>query len=125
MDWFKQLPHSRRSPPGLEWAVLKRLPGIWLIGTLLPGLVMAVVWWSQPADASAASQRDLWRLVYVAIGLVILHWTLVLTVAIGCAIVWIMKGPAYVADAYPLNEREHPRPDPNPPTPAGPPPNRP
>jgi len=26
---------------------------------------------------------------------------LVLTLAIGCAIVMVMKGPAYVADAYP------------------------
>lgn len=44
-------------------------------------------------------------LTYRLIGLVVLHWTLVFTVAIGCAIVWLMKGPAYVADAYPPPER--------------------
>jgi hypothetical protein len=45
-------------------------------------------------------------LVYQLIGLVVLHWTLVFTVAIGCVIVVLMKGPAYVADAYPLPRRD-------------------
>jgi len=35
-------------------------------------------------------------------GVVVLHWSLVLTLALGCFIVRVMKGPAYVADAYPL-----------------------
>ena len=39
------------------------------------------------------------------IGVVVLHWTLVLTLALGCFIVRVMKGPAYVADAYPLPQR--------------------
>ena len=37
-------------------------------------------------------------------GVVALHWMLVLTLAIGCFIVRVMKGPASVADAYPLPE---------------------
>ena len=37
------------------------------------------------------------------VGLVILHWSLVLTLAIGCVIVMVMKGPAYVADAYAMD----------------------
>jgi hypothetical protein len=43
----------------------------------------------------------------VMVGLVVLHWTLVLTVAIGCVIVMLMKGPAYVADAYPMQDDGH------------------
>ena len=39
---------------------------------------------------------------YAMFGVVTLHWTLVLTVALGCFIVRVMKGPAYVADTYPL-----------------------
>ena len=35
-------------------------------------------------------------------GVVVLHWTLVLKVALVCFIVRVVKGPAYVADAYPL-----------------------
>jgi hypothetical protein len=38
-------------------------------------------------------------------------WTAVFTVAVGCAIVWIMKGPAYVADPYPLSDSEQPPPE--------------
>jgi hypothetical protein len=33
---------------------------------------------------------------------VALHWSLMLTLAIACFIVRVMKGPVYVADAYPL-----------------------
>jgi hypothetical protein len=34
--------------------------------------------------------------------------TAIFTVAIGCVIVWVMKGPAYVADPYPLQDSEEP-----------------
>ena len=50
----------------------------------------------------------------LAIGVVVLHWTLVLTVAIGAFIVMVMKGPAYVADAYPLEDAERPAMGPRP-----------
>ncbi|MBL8999316.1 MAG: hypothetical protein JNL44_18805, partial [Gemmatimonadetes bacterium] len=40
--------------------------------------------------------------------LVVLNWTVVLTLAIGAAIVWLMKGPAYIADAYALEDSENP-----------------
>ena len=56
--------------------------------------------------AFAGQERDLLLLTYRLIGLVVLHRTLVLTLAIGCAIVIVMKGPAYVADAYPPPGRE-------------------
>ena len=41
-------------------------------------------------------------------GLLFVHWTLVLTLAIGCVIVMLMKGPAYVADGYALVQRDAP-----------------
>ena len=43
---------------------------------------------------------------YTLFGIVVLHWTLVLTLALGCFIVRVMKGPAYVADAYPPPGRD-------------------
>ena len=43
-----------------------------------------------------------------AAGMEWLLWTLVLTLAIGCAIVMLMKGPAYEAEAYPLTDSDHP-----------------
>jgi hypothetical protein len=39
---------------------------------------------------------------------VALHWTFVATVAIGCVIVMVMKGPAFVADPYPPVGRDDP-----------------
>jgi hypothetical protein len=38
--------------------------------------------------------------------LTVLHWMLVLTLAPGCLIVRVMKGPAYVADTYPMSEEK-------------------
>jgi uncharacterized BrkB/YihY/UPF0761 family membrane protein len=103
---LNRLPGFQRSPPGREWALWKRLPAILLIGTALPLAVALALWWVAPGQPSAAEERDLLLLTYRLIGLVVLHWTLALTLAIGCAIVLLMKGPAFVADAYPPSGRE-------------------
>ena len=106
MDWFKKLPVQHRTPHGAEWALWKRLPAILAWGTALPLVVGLVVWWLAPAASPNAEDPALLLTLYQLIGLVVLHWTLVLTVGIGCLIVRIMKGPAYVADAYPPPGRE-------------------
>jgi uncharacterized BrkB/YihY/UPF0761 family membrane protein len=106
MNALKRLPGFQRSPPGREWALWKRLPVLLMLGTFAPlGLALAL-WWATPDNPSAAEERELLLLTYRMIGLVVLHWTLVLTVAIGCAIIIVMKGPAFVADAYPPSGRE-------------------
>ncbi len=46
--------------------------------------------------------------VIYSISVLVLHWTVVFTVAIGAVIVLIMKGPAYVADAYPMESMDRP-----------------
>lgn len=106
MNALKRLPGFQRSPHGLEWSLFKRLPAILLVGTALPALLALAFWWAAPERPTAAEERDLWLLAYRLIGLMVLHWTLVLTVAIGCVIVMLMKGPAFVADAYPPPGRE-------------------
>lgn len=107
--WWNKLPGFQKSPPGLEWALWKRLPHILAWGTVLP-LLLAVVWhWASPTNPTPADERSLLLFDYVILGVVVLHWTVVLTVAIGAAIVMVMKGPAYVADAYPLNDSDQPR----------------
>jgi hypothetical protein len=103
---LKRLPGHRPAPPGLEWAIWKRLPAVLLLGTLLPALLGLGWWWTTPDPPSAHEQRELLWAVYSLIGVVVFHWTMVLTVAIGCIVVMIMKGPAYVADAYPPAGRE-------------------
>ncbi|MCU0841377.1 MAG: hypothetical protein MUC79_06620 [Thiobacillaceae bacterium] len=112
MNWLRKLPGHRRHPPGLEWRLLRRMPAILVIGTLLPALAaLAARAW--PLTGSARDIAASVRLVDIyAIGAVTLHWTVVLTVSIACVIVWLMKGPAYVADAYPLPDAERPARDP-------------
>jgi hypothetical protein len=107
MNWLGKLPGFQRSPHGLEWLLWKRLPAVLGWGTVLPLAVAALVWWwAPPQTALAAVDADRLLLIFQLAGLVVLHWTLVLTVAIGCCIVMLMKGPAYVADPYPPPGRD-------------------
>jgi hypothetical protein len=103
---LRELPGSRRAPAGLEWAVLRRLPMITAIGTVLPiavALIAILFLGSAPAGAKLATT------VWIAVaGALVLHWTVVFTVALACVIVWIAKGPAYVADAYELIDSDRP-----------------
>lgn len=108
MNWFNRLPVQRRAAAGLEWQLWRRLPAILAWGTALPGLLAAALWWSAPELTATAAERGAQTLLYALVGVVVLHWTLVFTLAIGCAVVMVMKGPAYVADAYPPPGREPP-----------------
>ena len=103
MNLFNKLPGFVRSAPGWEQRIWRRLPAILLWGTLLPLLLSGLNHALAPAaPASGSSERALLLWDYTMWGLVSLHWTLALTLALGCFIVRVMKGPAYVADAYPL-----------------------
>lgn len=109
MNWFRKL-HDHRSPPGLERAIWRRLP-MALVGSLAvpAGLALGTRWF--PPEGSAfevAKVTSTVDIVAFAIGLTSL--TAVVTVATGCVVVMIMKGPAYVADAYELDAAERPRP---------------
>ena len=102
MKLFNRLPGFTRTPAGKERVVLRLLPKAWLIGTLLlaiPSLLARLI--ANPDDALVVTTTD----IYV-ISLIILHWTVVFTVGLAAFIIMMMKGPAYVADAYPLQEVE-------------------
>ncbi len=102
MDLFNRLPGFTRTPAGKERVVLCLLPRAFVIGTLLlavPSLLARLI--AGPEDALSVMSTDIF-----VIGLVILYWTVMLTVGIAAFIVMMMKGPAYVADAYPLQEAE-------------------
>lgn len=103
MNAFHRLPGFQPSPPGLEHRLWRRLPALLLWGTLLPALLAVANHVLSPATAtSGAADGALLLWDYRLLGLVVLHWTLVLTLGLGCFIVRVMKGPAYVADAYPM-----------------------
>jgi hypothetical protein len=102
MNFFNRLPGFTRTPAGKERIILRRLPWVLMLGTLLlaiPSLAVRLIFdWE---DVMAVGKTD----IYV-ISLIILHWTVVLTVGIGAFIVMVMKGPAYVADAYPMQDAD-------------------
>lgn len=108
-DWLKKLPGFQRTPYGLEWRVLRRLPRVCLAALALP----ATMSWAARHVLTGANAAELSRKIelfdYMMVGLAILSLTLVLTVAIGCIVVWLMKGPAYVADGLEVSHSDKPR----------------
>ena len=118
-DLFKRLPGFQQTPAGQERQILRALPKIWLVGSALLCLpALAARWW-QAEESAQTLAAPLSTLEIYAISLLVLHWTVVFTVAIGAFIVMVMKGPAYVADAYPMQGMDRPDvplpPGPNPP----------
>lgn len=106
MTLLRKLPGTRRAPAGLEWAVLRRLPMATVVGTVLPVAVGVAVTLFADGDAAGAKLvTTAWIAVASAL---VLHWTVMFTMALACAVVWIAKGPAYVADAYELIDSDRP-----------------
>jgi hypothetical protein len=109
MRYLKKLPNSHRSPPGLERKVWRKLPAAFLAGTLIPGFAYGYARLFPSPSIGETVEKYLTGVEIAAIATVITAWTAVLTVAIGCVIVMLMKGPAYVADQYPLSDADQPR----------------
>lgn len=108
MSMFNQLPGFVRTPAGLEREILRRMPRAFLLSALLPALAALAARWFSWSGSEAAVASSIQMVDIVAIAVVLLLWTLLLTLAIGAFIVMVMKGPAYVADAYPLVESDRP-----------------
>jgi hypothetical protein len=102
MNFFNRLPGFTRTPQGKERVVLRQLPKYLLLGSVflaIPSLVVRLL--TGEGESPLIMSTD----IYV-ISLLVLHWTVILTIAIAAFIIMVMKGPAYVADAYPLIEAE-------------------
>ena len=103
---FNKLPGFQQTPAGAERVTLRRLPRIAWVGTLLllaPSLLIRLAIWLGFSDEGPGMPGMVD--IYV-LSLVILHWTVLFTVAIFAFIVLVMKGPAYVADPYPMNDAD-------------------
>lgn len=109
MNWLKKLPHTKTAPSGLEWKLWRKLPFILLVGTLVPFAALLLVHLLASVQTAPADVRWLQTLDYMVIGAVVFHWAVVATLAIGCLIVMVMKGPGYVADGYNLPHSDLPR----------------
>lgn len=105
---FRRLPGFTKTPAGAERRVLRLLPRALLWGTLillLPALAMRVgaIWIESWRSEFFSSMTD----IYVA-SLIVLHWTVVVTVGFAAFIIMVMKGPAYIADGYDLEDADRP-----------------
>ena len=109
MNWLRK-DENRRTPPGAEVRILKALPRITLVGTLLtlsyPVLARLLL---NEADIDAAKQIRSADIFAIATEITLI--TAVVTIAIGCVIVYIMKGPAYGADSMPVQHSDKPKKD--------------
>lgn len=101
-----------------ERNLLVRLPfvlvGGVLIAALAPALARLMAWAGVGAEPSASiTTADI-----IGLSILGLTFSCVVVLAIGAVIVLIMKGPAYFADSYPLEDAERPDP-PSKPRPGG------
>lgn len=108
MKLLQRLPGSRSEPPGLERVILRRIPTILAAGTVLPLLYALAARLFITGDSAIAIAKQIQLNDYLALGLIIFHWSVVITVTLYCIIVMLMKGPAYVADRYDLPDRPNP-----------------
>ena len=109
MDLFKKLPGFEKAPPGLERKILRWIPRVFLVGTvliLLPSVITRI--WTLGQEPWIVSKLLTTVDIY-AFSLLTVLWTALFTVGLGALTVMIMKGPAYVADAYPLPDADKPR----------------
>jgi hypothetical protein len=106
MKWLTKL-HGRRTPPGREVQILRKLPLITFVGTLAVLALPVIVrfWPGQPGVDTAKHIRSV---DIFAIAAEITLLVTVFTVAIGCVVVHIMKGPAYVADSLEVSHADRP-----------------
>ena len=108
MKLLRKLPGYQREPHGIEWALVKKLPYALLVGTAIPAITalgMRLIEYEGDAKEFA---KFIKTVDIVLIAAVVTACTAVLTIAIGCFVVIVMKGPAYVADAYHLHDAERP-----------------
>jgi hypothetical protein len=107
MRLLTRLPGFAPTQPGFERTVLRAIPfalAAGLVMLLLPSMLMRLL--SSPE--AIALQEFISKIDIYTFGAILSYCYLMVTIAIGAIIVALMKGPAYVADAYPLIDADQP-----------------
>lgn len=107
MKILKKL-NTPKQPPGLEWKIFKRLPRLFLASTLIPLMVSLLGRLVYPFDSDVDRLKEITSIDIFSIAMGVTLWTAVFTLAIGCIVVIIMKGPTYVADSYEMKDSNYP-----------------
>ena len=101
--------HGRKTPPGLELKILRKMPLMFVVATVITVSLSVIARLFPSAETSYAAAKQVATVDIFVLATIATIWTALLTVTIGCIIVHIMKGPAYVADAYPLDSADSPK----------------
>lgn len=115
MNFLNKEPNPKRIDSSTERKILKKIPWFLLLGTVVPLLGVALVYFFEqlnPVSPSStlmhATDDSLELFFYMMLGLITFIWTMLLTLALGCVIMIIMKGPRYLADSYELSHKDRP-----------------
>ena len=92
----------------MERRILQALPAMLALGTVLPALYVLCLH-LVALGGPEVMLRKVEMARYVAIGAILLNLMIVMQTAILAGIVVLMKGHAYVADAYALPDSARPR----------------
>ena len=104
-----KLPVPRPEPPGLEAHILKSMFSWFCWGTFFivePSIFARFFDWN---SKTINIEQTLISIDIGVVAVLILYWTILFTLGIGAAIVKVMKGNAYQADSYPLQDSERPQ----------------
>lgn len=106
--FFHKLKIQHNVAPGIERKILRQIPQVFIFGLLglsLPSLLARLF----PISGSVTEvQRWIGTVDIYVISFIVFYCTAIFTIGVGALIVMIMKGPAYVADAYPLIDFDKP-----------------
>ena len=100
--------HDRHYPAGLEWVILKKLPMVLLGGIFIPLFMSIIVRLFPAAESVTEIAKQQTSIDILSVALFVVVFISVFTVAIGCVVVVLMKGPGYVADAYKVEDSDRP-----------------
>ena len=105
MKYFRKI-NENRAAAGLERALLRIAPRVALMSVAIPAFVaLAARLWLGDGVEKTVRSVDI-----AAIAVAVTSLTGGFTVTIGAVIVFIMKGPGYVADPYEVNDAAEPAP---------------
>ena len=107
MNWLQKI-EERRTPPGMELRILRALPAMTLVASLAV-LALPFVARLLPLDPGLDPAKHARSVDIFAIAAGITLLVAAFTVAIGCIVVHIMKGPAYAADSLPVSHADRPQ----------------
>jgi hypothetical protein len=100
--------HENRYPPGLEWWMLKKIPVLLATSIFVPALMLLISRNYPFAGTANEVVRLQVGIDFFAIAIFFTGVSFLVVIGIVCFIIHVMKGPAYVADAYPLNDADEP-----------------